>query len=180
MKKSVLATVVALGMITGLSAFASEFESAVYPNHPSKTVSADLDRISIDAELDYSNQIAKGSILHDIGRNTLQLILFRKNNCPVHAYCFVGVLPPVIVTLPIVNVAPAGCGSTAYTARKDLRMVDGDLQVLQLTDNTHRICEDMRPGTEVTYTIETGGRNGEKTFRSYFTGGVMSPIAVIQ
>ena len=183
MKKPIIITLGALALVTGLSTFAAEIESQVailpMPTRP-VTLSAQLSTFDIDAELDYANDVAGGQILRDPAKNTLELILFRRNHCPPHAFCIIEMVrPPVMITLPIVQQMTSDCGAKTYIAVKDLRHVDGNRQSLKLVDNSHRICADYRVGTEITLIEETGGRHGGKTFRSSFTGGIMSPIPVV-
>ena len=68
---------------------------------------------------------------------TLSLVLGAE--CPPHAECFVG---PIFnnITLPIVSISKDKCNIVHIIAKKDLRTVDGELQQLNVTDNSKNTC----------------------------------------
>lgn len=112
---------------------------------------AEIMRFEIDPDLNYADNIESGSIEVNYAKKTAELVLYRKSMCRPDMICIALVPPPMIIQLPIISVNKDGCGSKVIIAKKDMRPVDGALNELEIMDNSHRICRDLRAPTEITH-----------------------------
>jgi hypothetical protein len=68
------------------------------------------------------------------------LTLQPKFSCPAGRACAEVMPAPVQIRLPLVSVTRGECNTVVYTAKRDLRPVDGGLMQLQIVDNRANNC----------------------------------------
>lgn len=87
----------------------------------------------------------------------------------------------ITIELPLIDTKKGFCGATIYIAQKDSRPSDGNLETLEVVDNSTMICEIAIPEdrmTTLTYTVETAGFGGPiQIFESKASGTILkSPL----
>jgi hypothetical protein len=171
MKKTIGFLAIA-GLLGSVIASASQLPMPT-PPYAQLTFSAQLDTINVDPNAEYLQNVDGGTIVRNVSKHTLRLTLNRRFSCPADRICAQVMPAPIILDLPIVDVREE-CGSVIYTAKRDMRPVDGNLEIIKLADHSTRLCEDHRRGTEVRLTTKTSGMDGfGATYSSSFAGDIM-------
>lgn len=138
---------------------------------------AELTQLYVDPSLSAAQNAVSGVVRHDLGENTLELILLRKNICRPGFYCAAVMDPNFEVKLSIVSEHTTDCGSRKIVAVEDRTPVDGQRQSLVLMDHTGNHCRTRiaLPSTQVTY--DTAGHfrmTGEQVeTHSTFSGNAL-------
>ena len=132
-----------------------------FPIH-SSALNAQITHSQIDSQLSYANDISGGSITVDYEAKTVTLTLNHASHCPPGRFCMMMLLAPVQIELPITSVSVNACNSVAITASKDMRMVDGDLEQIVVSDNSRFNCPTLIKlvDTEAVYTTSSSGMGG--------------------
>lgn len=86
-----------------------------------------------------------GKVEINLETNTLQLVFFEDQDwvCPEGRMCAAVMPMPLVhvIEVPIVHVSTGFCGGTIYYAELDKTPVDGNRQIVIVTDNTSMVCK---------------------------------------
>ena len=112
-----------------------------------------------------------GQIQLDYTTSEVTLTLYPSFHCPEGAFCAMMMPAPVIVTLPLVDRQVDTCGNVHYTAKKDLRTVDGINEEIVVSDNRGNRCLTFvaLPPTGVSYRQQGFDRMEGKEFNYLHT-----------
>jgi len=152
-----LFVLIALSAVTA-SAHASQLPGAPVPSPTRIILDSEITRSYLDPQQNLG-RVTGGSIQVDRRERQLRLVLQRAFYCPPRALCAMVMPAPYIVELQIVSQSTDRCGSVHYEAQVDRRPMDGDLQRLQVVDNTRNRCPHfvaLAP-VQATYTTITAG-----------------------
>ena len=145
-----------------------------------RPIAVELTTWQLDPSIASNDAVLFASIKIDRMAGEATLFVARGMHCPVGMVCPMMMPAPVVVTVPVVATKQDSCGTWIWTAKQDLRPVDGSLQKLVIADNTANTCEHFvaLPATEVTYTTSFYDRiNGrEAKTRSTLQGGRLAPV----
>jgi hypothetical protein len=144
-----------------LMALISSFTVTARSLHPLTFVlTAELNEaMNIDQNSYLSNmRIYGGKVqVHQLEKN-ISLTLNFAADCPAGMVCPM-VLSQHVIKLAITRDATDNCGNRTFTASKDLRPVDGALEVLTVSDFTKNICPTFAPLPATGVTFETSVYN---------------------
>lgn len=133
---------------------------------------AELVLAQMDPE--FEEQVDRGTIILDRTRKQALLVLHRQPDCASPRGCARLLPEPIEIELPLVKVGTDACGRRTYKAQRDDRPVDGNLEVVEIRDNTQATCEtaEEQHETEVTYVRVTAGYGSPvQMIRSRLLGG---------
>lgn len=112
-------------------------------------------------------------------RKEIVLTLNVAPDCQAGMVC-PAVLNEHVITLPLVGQKYDGCGNTTYIAKRDMRPVDGALELLSVTDHTDNKCPTFAPLPETGITYETSVydriNGGEVSTYSSFEAGKLKGL----
>jgi hypothetical protein len=140
---------------------------------------AELTRLDLDENFPDRDLITSGRVGIHYSRQEAALRLERGAECPEGAQCFNGGLESIRIVLPIVSMETDDCGNRHIVARRDSRMGDGPLEVLEIHDHTRNHCPTLveYPATEVSYDTELSGIIGRvRKTHSTFAGKALRPV----
>ena len=138
---------------------------------------AKLTRLQIDNKLNLSNAVSGKVEISYIAavteKNYIELTIYRAMKCTTRV-CPRVAYPPYVVKVQLIDQAQNDCGVITYSGKTDRRPVDGDLQKIEVKDNTKNHCPTfvaLAP-TDVVYTTEVVDRRSGSTIktRSRLTG----------
>ncbi len=160
-----------------LMALLSSFTVAARSIHPlTYVLTAELtEAMSIDDNSYLKNmRIHGGSVQVKQLRREIVLTIQYAPECPAGLVCTLA-LANHEITLPLVGQKYDSCGNTTYIAKRDLRPVDGALELLSVTDHTDNKCPTFvaLPETGVTFQTSVYDRinGGEVSTYSSFEAG---------
>ena len=145
---------------------------AQVPANQDRIVAASLDHFNVDQNASIAHDVSSGSVSVNLSRKTVTLVLLRTYHCTT-AVCPQFMIAPTVIELPLVKKETDTCGGVTYTAKKDLRPVDGSLQELTVNDGHNFSCPSfvrVLP-TSVTYSTEAFNRSTGQDVKSdsYFS-----------
>jgi hypothetical protein len=145
-----------------------------------RPIAAELTTWQLDPSVGSDDHVLSASIKIDRMKGEATLFIARGMNCPPNRMCPMMMPAPVIVTLPVVATRQDSCGTWIWTAKQDLRPVDGALAQLVIKDNTRNHCPHFvaLASTEVRYSTAFYDRiNGrEVKSQSYLYGARLAPV----
>ncbi|MFT6070707.1 MAG: hypothetical protein ACJAT2_001330 [Bacteriovoracaceae bacterium] len=160
-----------------LMALLSTFTVSARSIHPlTYVLTAELtEAMNIDDNSYLKNmRIHGGSVQVKQLRREIVLTLNVAPDCQAGMVC-PAVLTDHVITLPLVSQKYDECGNTTYIAKKDLRPVDGAMELLSVTDHTDNKCPTFvaLPETGVTFQTSFYDRinGGEVSTYSSFEAG---------
>jgi hypothetical protein len=137
---------------------------------------AELTNLHLNQDV-FVSEVESAKVKLNAVTKQIQLTVHYKEICPKPVdggFSCMAVTPEdYIVNLPIVSVNEGVCGATVYTAQRDQRMVDGNLEVIKLTDFRSIKCKTFAPilyPTIVSHKIVTSGRGGVHAYKSNLAG----------
>jgi hypothetical protein len=113
-----------------------------------------------------------GQIAIDLQAREVTLTLEQGPTCPPGRFCSMIAVAPRVIKLALGSVQQDNCGTVDYKAMQDLRTVDGDLETIEVRDNTRNRCESMvaRNATDIVLTIVPARASFNEEEVSTFTG----------
>lgn len=100
---------------------------------------------TFNIEGDTLSKNMSGNVVIDLDKKEVALKVVTKiTHCPRDLLCIqiVSPLPATVIStrLALTHKALNDCGEVTYTATRDLRTVDGNLETIQVTDRSHSTC----------------------------------------
>ena len=120
--------------------------------------SATLTKFDVDGRSDLPLDPVSGSITLNRTANTANLYL---DTCPIGAMCIIGGRS---IELPIVSETTNRCGITTIKAERNLLAVDGDDEIMTITDNSKSVCRLMTEAPTVITLEIIGSRQAGPSF----------------
>ncbi|MGZ3769462.1 MAG: hypothetical protein ACXVCP_00570 [Bdellovibrio sp.] len=134
MNKMFVSAALLVSSVFSFSAHATKFD-LVYKSN--------LNNINTDSQLGVNPQT--GTVVYNPSKKTLTLfITFSKSSCAPGNICPLYVQPPFQIELPIVEIKQDTCGAKVVVAEINNPSVDGDLDHLEITDNSTNHCQYIR------------------------------------
>ena len=162
-----------LGFLVALAGIQANARSVI------PSLQGNLTNINIDQGSDLAKRdIASGNIKLDFLKSTVTLTLQpAMPSCPQGALCSQMMPSPIEVTLPLLSAKNDACGSAIYTAKEDMRPVEGVFREVVVKDNKANKCltEVALPPVEITYTISGFNRLTGQSFR-YINELIAEPL----
>ena len=116
---------------------------------------AELHTFNFDGDTLRSN--LNGTVVLDLENNEITLnITQRITSCPRKQMCIQAIMPSATIVisskLPIVEKNINECGEVTFVAKRDLRDMDGNLEIVRVIDRSNTSCENhASSSTEVIY-----------------------------
>jgi len=115
---------------------------AAHAEHVNPIRSSALTQINLDSQFNASG-VLSGSITLDEINKTVRLSVISSPICKAGMVCPRFLRSVIRSELAIDSVTKGNCGELVIVAKRDMRRVDGNLEVLEITDNAGFSCPSL-------------------------------------